>query len=159
VWGRFDDVAGGTVRCFPGAARVLVATTPADVVPVLAEVERATDAGCWAFGFVAYEAATGLDPGCTVVPRPADDALPLVVFGPADRPLDGPAETPGAGPDRGYAVGPSQHGWTEQGHRAAVERVRAHIAAGDTYQLNLTVRMHAEVSGDLERLYADLAGA
>jgi para-aminobenzoate synthetase/4-amino-4-deoxychorismate lyase len=65
--------------------------------------------------------------------------------------------TPAGG--RGYTVGPWTRGWTEAGHRAAVERVREHIAAGDTYQLNLTVRMHAPVSGDLEALYADLAWA
>ena len=31
-----------------------------EVVGVLAEVERATDAGRWAFGYVAYEAAAGM---------------------------------------------------------------------------------------------------
>ncbi|MGY1693949.1 aminodeoxychorismate synthase component I [Geodermatophilus sp. SYSU D00814] len=155
--GRFDDVAGGTARSFPGTSRVLVATTPADVVPVLAEVDRATAAGCWAFGYLAYEAATGLDPGLTVAARADGDPLPLAVFGLADRPRDVPVVTPAGG--RGYTVGPWARGWTEAGHRAAVEAVREHIAAGDTYQLNLTVRMRAPVSGDLERLYADLACA
>jgi para-aminobenzoate synthetase/4-amino-4-deoxychorismate lyase len=159
VWGRFDDVAGGTARLFPRASRVLVASTPDDVVPVLAEVERATDAGCWAFGYLAYEAAAGLDPGLTVAARPADDALPLAVFGLTDRPLDVPPVAPPAGREEAHAVGPWRRSWTEDGHREAVERVREHIAAGDTYQLNLTVRMRAEVAGDLERLYADLACA
>jgi para-aminobenzoate synthetase/4-amino-4-deoxychorismate lyase len=35
--------------------------------------------------------------------------------------------------------------------------VRRWIAAGDAYQVNLTVRMRAPVTGDLEQLYADLA--
>jgi para-aminobenzoate synthetase/4-amino-4-deoxychorismate lyase len=37
--------------------------------------------------------------------------------------------------------------------------VRERIAAGDTYQVNLTVRLHGRVTGDLGRLYADLARA
>ncbi|MGY1605781.1 aminodeoxychorismate synthase component I [Geodermatophilus sp. SYSU D00700] len=155
--GRFDDLAGGTALSFPATSRVLVATTPDDVVPVLAEVERETAGGCWAFGYLAYEAATGLDPGLTVAPRPAGDPLPLAVFGLTDRPLEVPVVVPSDGP--GHAVGGWTRCWTEAGHRAAVERVREHIAAGDTYQLNLTVRMCAPVSGDLRRLYADLAWA
>ncbi|MDP9428567.1 MAG: hypothetical protein M3Q47_06665, partial [Actinomycetota bacterium] len=90
VWGRFDDVAGGRARRFPGTSRVLAAATPADVVPVLAEVERATEAGQWAFGYVAYEAAAGLDPALAVAARPAGDALPLAVFGLTGRPVDVP---------------------------------------------------------------------
>jgi para-aminobenzoate synthetase/4-amino-4-deoxychorismate lyase len=157
VRGRFDDLAGGTARSFGATSRVLVATRPADVVPVLDEVDRVTAAGRWAFGYVAYEAAPGLDPGLTVAGRREGDALPLAVFGVTGRPRDVPVVPPAGG--QGYAVGPWQRGWSEAGHRAAVERVRAHIAAGDTYQLNLTVRMRAPVSGDLERLYADLAWA
>src|ERR671920_10103 len=51
-WGRFDDLVRGTALRFEGPSRVLTATEPADVAPVLAEVERATDAGSWAFGYV-----------------------------------------------------------------------------------------------------------
>ena len=157
VRGRFDDLAGGTARSFGATSRVLVARTPAEVVPVLDEVDRVTTAGCWAFGYVAYEAAPGLDPGLTVAARPDGDPLPLAVFGVTGRPSDVPVVPPAGG--EGYTVGPWRRGWTEAGHRAAVERVREHIAAGETYQLNLTVRMHAPVSGDLQRLYADLAWA
>ncbi len=157
VQGRFDDLARGTARSFGATSRVLVAATPAEVVPVLDEVDRVTAAGCWAFGYVAYEAAPGLDPGLTVAARPAGDPLPLAVFGVTDPPLEVPVVPPTGG--EGHAVGPWRRGWSEAGHRAAVERVRAHIAAGDTYQLNLTVRMRAPVSGDLRRLYADLAWA
>ena len=52
----------GTALAFDRPSRVLAASDPADVVPVLAEVERATVQGSWAFGYVAYEAAAGLDP-------------------------------------------------------------------------------------------------
>ena len=41
--------------------------------------------------------------------------------------------------------------------REQVDRVRARIAAGDTFQCNLTVRMDGTVSGDTRGLYRDLA--
>jgi para-aminobenzoate synthetase/4-amino-4-deoxychorismate lyase len=157
VWARFDDVAAGTALIFRDPVRVLTATDPADVVPVLAEVERATADGRWAFGYVAYEAAAGLDPRWAVFPQPAGETLPLVCFALCDRPSAVPAVAPLRGTERDYTVGPWRRGWTEAGHRDDVARVRSHIAAGETYQLNLTVRLHAQVAGDLEQLYTDLA--
>jgi para-aminobenzoate synthetase/4-amino-4-deoxychorismate lyase len=159
VWARFDDVAAGTALVFRDPVRVLTATDPADVVTVLAEVERATADGCWAFGYVAYEAAAGLDPGWAVLPRPAGETLPLVFFALCEPPAAVPAVAPLPGTERDYAVGPWRRGWTEAGHRENVARVRSHIASGETYQLNLTVRLHAQVTGNLEQLYTDLAWA
>ena len=159
VSARFDDLVGGSTLAFRGARRVLAAHEPEDVVPLLAEVERATTAGCWAFGYLAYEAAAGLDPRWAVVDRPADERLPLAVFalcGPPD--VTPPVPPPGGGP-RGYAAGPWRRDWTEPAYRDDVARVRAHIAAGETYQLNLTVRLDAPVDGDLTQLYANLAWA
>lgn len=157
VHGRFDDLAAGTALAFPRAERVLVAREPAEVVPVLAEVERATAGGAWAFGYLAYEAAPGLDPGLAVPPRPPGETLPLAVFGLATEATAPPPIAPPPGRARDYTAGPWRHGWTPDGYRDAVASVRESIAAGDAYQVNLTVRMRAPVTGDLEQLYADLA--
>jgi para-aminobenzoate synthetase/4-amino-4-deoxychorismate lyase len=159
VHGRFDDLVAGSALAFPRADRVLVAREPADVVPVLAEVERATAEGAWAFGYLAYEAAAGLDPGLAVPARAAGETLPLAVFGLTGRVTTPPPVALPPGRERGYRAGPWRHGWTPAAHRDAVGAVRRAIAAGDAYQVNLTVRMHAPVSGDLEQLYADLAHA
>ncbi len=155
--GRFDDLVTGSALAFPGADRVLVAREPTEVVPVLAEVERATAAGAWAFGYLAYEAAAGFDPGAAVPARGPGETLPLAVFGLTGQALEVPPVAPPPGRSRDYAAGPWRRGWTPAGHRDAVAAVRASIAAGDAYQVNLTVRMHAPVTGDLEQLYADLA--
>ncbi|MBN1093022.1 aminodeoxychorismate synthase component I [Blastococcus sp. TML/M2B] len=157
--GRFDDLVAGTALAFPGADRVLVAREAAEVVPVLAEVERATAAGAWAFGYLAYEAAAGLDPGCAVPDRAPGVTLPLAVFGLTGHATTPPPIAPPPGRARGYTAGPWRPGWTPAGYRDAVAAVREAIAAGDAYQVNLTVRMHAPVTGDLEQLYADLAHA
>ena len=45
TWARFDDLRAGTALGCAAPDRVLVAERPDEVVGVLAEVERATDAG------------------------------------------------------------------------------------------------------------------
>jgi len=149
-WARFDDLTRGTALRCPPPRRVVVASSPAEVVPVLAEVERATAAGEWAFGFLAYEAAGGLDPGL-VTAEP--DGSPLAWFG-----IGGPPEPTAPLTPSGRAPGPGwTPDWTAAEHAAAVDVVRAHIAAGETYQCNLTDRLRTTGVGDPEALYADLA--
>lgn len=155
-WGRFDDVVAGTGVRFRAPHRVLVATAPAEVGPVLAEVDRATRQGCWAFGYLAYEAAAGLDPGLASH-HPLSEGAPLVWFGLSDEPDRLPAVAPDSGQVPRYTVGPWQRDWTPERYRRDVARIRDHIAAGDTYQCNYTVRLRSTVHGDLPRLYTDLA--
>ena len=120
---------------------------------MLTEVDRSTESGAWAFGFVSYEAAAGLDPALTV--HAPVNGLPLVWFGISDEPVSVPVVKRGA--RREYSAGPWSVGWTADQHRDAVGAVRERIAAGDTYQVNLTTRMTAPVCGDLAAFYADLA--
>jgi para-aminobenzoate synthetase / 4-amino-4-deoxychorismate lyase len=156
-WARFDDLRAGTaVRC-PPPRRVLVAERPEEVLDVLTEVERATDAGQWAFGYVAYEAAAGLDPRLAVhASTPL--GMPLVWFGLCDEPVPvpplvaaGPTDVEAAATARWHPT------WTPTGHAEDVREIRERITAGDTFQCNLTVRMSGRVAGDPFLLYRDLA--
>src|SRR4029450_12109656 len=61
-WARFDDLAAGEALLFPPPSEILTAVRPDQVADVLQQVHDATEAGSWAFGYVAYEAAAGLDP-------------------------------------------------------------------------------------------------
>ncbi len=153
AWARFDDLEAGTALLCPPPDRILTAHRPEDVVPVLAEVERATAAGHWAFGYVSYEAAAGLDQGLAVA-TPDESGPPLVWFGLCGTPAEVPpvdAARPPAAPTRWTPE------WTAQEHAAAVARVREHIASGETYQCNLTDRLRARVDGNLQVLYSGLA--
>jgi para-aminobenzoate synthetase / 4-amino-4-deoxychorismate lyase len=154
-WARFDDLRAGTaVRC-PTPYRVLVAERPEQVVDVLTEVERATDAGSWAFGYVAYEAAAGLDPQLAVHGS-TPMGMPLVWFGLCTEPVAVPP-LDAAGPDDERYRAQWRPTWTPAGHARDVGRIRERIAAGDTFQCNLTVRMAGRVAGDPFALYRDLA--
>jgi para-aminobenzoate synthetase/4-amino-4-deoxychorismate lyase len=138
---------------FPEFAYDLVAEHPRDVVGVLDELDRATADGWWAFGFVAYEAAAGLDPDLAV--HEPVEGLPLAWFGvcapPKSVPMVQRLDT------LAYRVGRWLPKWSQEQHRWRVDLVRQHIADGQTYQCNLTTRMCTEAEGDLLALYADLA--
>ena len=60
-WARFDDLAAGEALLCPPPSRVLTAVRPEDVAGVLQEFHDATREGSWAFGYVAHEAAAGLE--------------------------------------------------------------------------------------------------
>ncbi|WP_254920562.1 aminodeoxychorismate synthase component I [Blastococcus mobilis] len=136
---------------------MLVAERPEEVVDVLAEVERATDAGSWAFGYVAYEAAAGLDPRLPVHGT-TPMGMPLMWFGLCDEPVPVPPVA-ATGPNATVPVAAARcrPTWTPDGHASGVREIRERIAAGDTYQCNLTVRMSGFVPGDPFDLYEDLA--
>lgn len=154
AWARFDDLRTGTATYCPPPARVLIAERVQDVEVVLQEVQRATDAGHWAYGYVAYEAAAGLDPHLAVHDR-RDGAWPLVWFGICGVPVPVPPVT-GTDAGRPYRAHWTP-GWTRREHADQVDQIRQHIAAGDSFQCNLTVRLHGRVGGDTRSLYRDLA--
>src|SRR5688572_5734283 len=85
-WARFDDLVAGSALRFPEVEQVLVAREPGEVASVLDRVEQLTAEGAWAFGFVSYEAAPGLDP--VLVTREPLDGLPLAWFGIAPTPQE-----------------------------------------------------------------------
>lgn len=166
---RFDDLRAGTTLQFDTPQRVIEAFSPQEVLRALADVEMAVAAGNWAYGFVAYEAASGLDPRVPV--RDPVPGLPLVWFGISDRPVENPAPLPPTvhRPARpADAPGATEAGeagsatwrldWDRQEHAEAVSRVHAAISEGDTYQVNLTTRLRSALGGDLTARYAELAG-
>lgn len=158
-WARFDDLQAGHALLFAHASEVLVAYRPADVVPVLEAVDRATESGRWAYGFVSYEAASALDPNLAVHP-PHAGSPPLAWFGITDAPDHVPPVSTAAADDSppvGATGSDWYPAWTPEQHSRDVELVRARIERGDTYQCNLTVRMRAGIADDPLELYRQLA--
>lgn len=100
-----------------------------------------------------YEAAAGLG---RLPTHPPQDGLPLVWFGVVDQaPDEGPVIDTTAG--TGHTTGPWRSDWDAPTHAAAVGTAQERIAAGDTFQVNLTTRLRAPTSGDSLSMYADLA--
>ena len=152
-WARFDDLSRGEALLFPAPRRVLTTTRTGEVAGLLQQVHEETAAGSWAYGFVSYEAAPGLDPQLPGGWTPGQP--PLVWFGLCAEPA---RVEPLAGSDVPTVhAGPWRPDWTGAAHARAVGTVRERIATGETYQCNLTDRLRSTVSGDPAALYHRLA--
>src|SRR5581483_896326 len=156
---RFDDLTPGEERAFGlcDLVGVVEARRPEDVPAAIGAVEEAAAGGLWAAGYVAYEAARGLNPDLRV-PRGSGDPpldLPLVWFGIFERriQLDPLVAAPSPKPPADPAWAPSVD---RARYDAAVERIRELIAAGEVYQVNHTLRLRARVDEDPIQLYRRL---
>ncbi len=127
--------AGGW-RQFAAPREIIRAHTVADVKPALARVAECACRGAWVAGYVCYEAAPAFDPALVTAP-PASD-LPLLWFGVYDQAqpvrLPSPVSPAAASPAWTPNVRPDEYA-------ASIDRIRAWIAAGDTYQVNHTLRL------------------
>jgi para-aminobenzoate synthetase/4-amino-4-deoxychorismate lyase len=130
---------------------VVCAHRVSEVPGVLAEVESAVAKGLHAAGFITYEAAPGLD-GALVTWDPGQ--MPLVWFGLfRQRRQVRCGALPTAGRCRPGEWVPSV---TRGEYDHALNVIHAHIAAGDTYQVNYTFRLRTRLVGDCRALYRDL---
>ena len=138
---------------FAGLERAVVARRADEVAAAVAEVERAVEGdGLLAAGYLAYEAAAayGLS---THLPR--SDGPPLLWFG-LFRQRE-PVEPPSPGGD--YRFGAWQPALDFPAYAAALDRIKAAIARGDTYQANFTFPLRAAFAGDPLALFAALSAA
>ncbi|MGZ8613916.1 MAG: aminodeoxychorismate synthase component I [Actinomycetota bacterium] len=159
---RFDDLteASDSFRLI-GPVGVLEALRTDEVAGTIAAAEGAAARGMWVAGFVAYEAAPGLDPAMRVRKRASDDPfarLPLAWFAM----FEDRERTVLPEPQDGAVRGGSD-AWRPSADRASydasIARIREYIAAGDTYQVNHTLRLRSRVEGDERGLYRDLCYA
>jgi para-aminobenzoate synthetase/4-amino-4-deoxychorismate lyase len=155
---RFDDLTSTSGSfVLERATEINAAHHPGEVVPTLQAAERAAQQGAWVAGFVAYEAAAGLDPRLAVTAWSAGHPLadlPLAWFACFDERRAVPA------PARPASL-PATIRWSfdrdKLWHRTAVQTVRDAIAHGEYYQANLTLRAHTRLGNPMP-LYSQLAG-
>jgi len=160
---RFDDLTGRAPSFrLVEPVGVLEATRAGEVVPALEAAAAAAGRGLWVAGFVAYEAAPGLDPWLVVPARDPDDpfaSLPLAWFAMFERREETVLPLPR---DEGIPEAPPGT-WvpatSREAYDASIRRIRELIAAGDTYQVNHTIRLRSRVEGDPRGLYRDLCYA
>ncbi len=146
-----DNQAGHWLN-FSAPYAVIEARTLAEVIPALEEADSLVNARhLWAAGFVSYEAGPAFDQAMTTHPP---GALPLVWFGLFETPEIVPPPSPATVPAMEWL--PNQ-GLLEYHH--AVRKIKSHIALGDTYQVNYTIRMRSVFTGTPNELFAVLASS
>lgn len=141
---------GRHYRCFEHPLAVLEAHSLSEVKAVLAEAGRQVAQGRWVAGFLAYEAGAAFE---AALPQRDAGPTPLAWFGVYDAPqLDAAPAQPSP---------PETVHWTpaldEAAYAGAVAAIRAHIAAGDTYQVNFTFPLHAAAPADTRAWFDALA--
>lgn len=144
---------------FETPSTVIVATTLADVMPAFGAAERALAEGRYVAGWVAYDAAPAFETAHRVRQTPAHvPGLPLVAFGVYAAPHAAPPlEEP---PAARLAPVDWRPDVEADAYRAGVAAVREAIARGDTYQINYTFRLLADMAPSLvPHLYAHLQRA
>jgi para-aminobenzoate synthetase / 4-amino-4-deoxychorismate lyase len=157
---RFDDLGPASGRSFHllDPVGTIEARRTNEVAGALSAVEAATERGLWAGGFVSYEAAPGLDSALSVRARGPEDPfsdLPLLWFALFEDVAEVELPRPAA-----EEAGAPLDAWVPSIDRerfdAAIAEIRERIAAGDTYQVNYTLRLRAGIEGDERGLYRDL---
>jgi para-aminobenzoate synthetase/4-amino-4-deoxychorismate lyase len=155
---RFDSLdpaRGPRSLRFSGHRGTLVADGLADVLPVLRRVEEAVARGLHAAGFLTYEAAPAFD--AALVTHPPDPRLPLAWFALFATREEVPALV--GIPDEPFTLGAWEPSLGAEAYARRVGRIREWIAAGDTYQVNFTLRLAAAFAGSDLGLYGALCRA
>lgn len=130
----------------------IVANELRDVPTAMAAAERAANRGHWVVGMVSYDAGPAFD---DAVRAARVKRVPLVSFGV----FDSPVRSAGPSVSGGYQVGPWLPNRSRPAYLTSVRTIRELIAAGETYQVNFSVRLRSPFGGDPLGLFGDLVRA
>ncbi len=153
----FDSVGSsnfGSSWRFGGYVKTLLTNHIGEVVEVLNQLEQAAANGMYAAGFVAYEAASALNPDLPFAPP--IEGLPLAWFAIFRERHNVDA---GAGLTSSFADILLEPAKRLENYAGEVERIRDYIAAGDCYQVNHTFPLTGTFQGDLQALYSWIGAA
>lgn len=142
---------------FADPVELLVAHDSASAETALQRLAVAGEEGLWAAGYLAYELGYLFEE--RLRPLLSGQSKPLLWFGLYREPvrLDRRGlNTLLSGPPAGFARNLVPR-WDGARHRAAFDKVAAYIAAGDSYQVNLTFPVGFDLEGDPVGLYRALA--
>ncbi len=142
----------GQSHLFADPIEVLVAYDAVTALGALARLERARSEGLWAAGYLSYELGFLFEERLAKL-LPSRSDMPLLWFGLYGGPQDfvGLPDTEDGSVEN---LAP-QTSFTD--YAAAFDRVKNYIAAGDTYQVNLTFKAGFTLKGSPLGLYRRLA--
>ncbi|HCJ4363991.1 TPA: chorismate-binding protein, partial [Listeria innocua] len=135
---RFDFE--GSVKIFENPLRELVARDLSEVLPIMKAAEEAQKSGKYVAGFVSYEAAPAFRSNLKTK-HPAEN-MPLIWFGVYDNFTTAPTENSDTAP-LSFKMDTDYPNYAEK-----IAQIKAEIAAGNTYQINYTVRLQSDVPSD-----------
>jgi para-aminobenzoate synthetase/4-amino-4-deoxychorismate lyase len=131
--------------------RIITAEKLEDVLPALLEIEQLIKVNSWyAAGFLSYEAASTFEPALQTKP---EIGFPYLWFGLYSEPRAIALPKP-VGPKDTLTWEPSVDPET---YNAAIAQIKNHIGEGRTYQVNYTVRLQTDFTGNAWDFFLQLA--
>jgi para-aminobenzoate synthetase/4-amino-4-deoxychorismate lyase len=155
TYGRVVLQAGSRWLTFADPVRIISTSAPEEIASCLQEIDDAVGSeGLYAAGFLCYEAGAAYN---LAVHEPEAGALPLLWFGLYNQHEEMPSipdtqEVP-------YMLEGWQASLGEEAYFEAIEQIKQRIAQGDTYQVNFTMHLRSQFSGDPWALFYDLSQA
>ena len=140
---QFNEHNTGKPLRFTRPKKIICTNALDKVIPALEEIWDAVNHGCYAAGFLAYEAALAFDPAYRV--KDGGD-MPLLWFGIFGEAKSGVAASP-TPPDT-FQIGPWVANTSQEEYHQSISRIKTEIKAGNTYQVNYTIALEAAFSGD-----------
>ncbi|MBC1743512.1 aminodeoxychorismate synthase component I [Listeria welshimeri] len=132
---RFDFE--GEVKIFENPLQEFAAHHLSEVLPAMKAAEEAQDAGKYVAGFVSYEAAPAFRSNLQTK-KPSMN-MPLVWFGVYDHFSDVTTKCTDSAP-LSFQMDTNYFNYTEK-----ITTIKSEIAAGNTYQMNYTIRLNSDV--------------
>lgn len=142
---------------FSNPSRVIVAMEPAEVPDALMSIQHALACGHHLAGYLSYELGYAFEPRLAKL-LPENRRIPLLWFGQFDGPptLVNGTDAAALWPDERVYATPLSVEWDRETYRSRFAAVMKAIRAGDTYQVNLTLRARFRLTGDPRALYGQM---
>ncbi|MVA35872.1 aminodeoxychorismate synthase component I [Agrobacterium vitis] len=144
----FRNDKSGETLVFSDPVDIVVARRGDDVLPALAQLERARQEGYWLAGALSYEAGFVFEDKLRpLIPDGRD--VPLLQFGIFNAPADPshPLGHPHHPESNTHLLGNPVAAWDFETYRQRFEILHQHLRQGDCYQANLTMPIEAAYRG------------
>lgn len=148
----FESFKGSDSRwnfSFNNPLAILEAYSIAEILPVIQQIERETEAGHWAVLMLSYEAAPAFD---SALQTHSLNKFPLAWAAIFDK----PAEVPIKSGSHDYQASTWKPQISHTDYANAIQKIRRYIENGDTYQVNYTFPLQCEFAGDTYSWFQDL---
>ena len=144
-----DDTIAKEARLFQNPVELFLAESPSEAIAAFDGAQQALDRGYHVAGYASYELGYALEEKLRAL-TPAAAGLPYLVMAafPPPRRVIIPAA------NKSISIS-AQPRWDRDTYATAFSAVQRYIAAGDTYQINLTFPIDIELSGSPWDLYLD----
>jgi para-aminobenzoate synthetase/4-amino-4-deoxychorismate lyase len=146
-----SDPTAAVRQAFDHPVQTLIAKTPAEVRPLLDQIDTLARQGHWCIGYLRFEAAQAFDAAFTT--HPADG--PLACFAVYDQARPWPEDDKELPSASVQWHSPLQR----EDFNQRMDQIHQAIAAGDLYQVNYTAPLQGELQGDAQALFMALRRA